>query len=69
MKHLAVLEAADLVISSKEGRVRKLYFNAVPIQLIYDRWTTEYSAYWSENLTRIKYRVEARSGNRKKAGK
>ena len=69
MKHLAVLETADLVISSKEGRVRKLYFNAVPIQLIYDRWTTEYSAYWSERLTRIKYRAEARANNRKKAEK
>jgi hypothetical protein len=30
----------------------------VPIQLIYERWTTEYSALWAGKLTKIKYRVE-----------
>lgn len=58
MKHLAILESAGLVISEKQGRVRNLYFNAVPIQLIHDRWTTEYSAYWAGTLTRIKYLAE-----------
>ena len=60
MKHLAILEAADLVLSEKHGRVRKLYFNVVPIQMIHDRWTTEYSAYWAGQLTRIKYLAESR---------
>lgn len=59
MKHLAVLEEADLVVSKKEGRTRKLYFNAIPIQQIYDRWTTEYSRYWSARLTALKFRVES----------
>lgn len=58
MKHLRVLEKALLVVSRKEGRQRQLYFNAVPIQMIYDRWTSEYSAYWASGLTRIKYRLE-----------
>jgi predicted transcriptional regulator len=58
LKHLRVLEAAKLVLSEKRGRTRKLYFNAVPIQVIYDRWTTEYSALWASQLTRLKYRVE-----------
>ena len=58
MKHLRVLEQAQLVYSEKAGRVRKLYFNAVPIQMIYDRWTTEFSAYWASALTQIKYRIE-----------
>jgi DNA-binding transcriptional ArsR family regulator len=58
MKHLAVLEAAALVVSRKEGRARRLYFNPVPIQMIYDRWTTEYSALWSRRLADLKYRVE-----------
>lgn len=61
MKHLAVLEQADLVVSEKDGRTRRLYFNAVPIQMIHDRWTTEYSAYWSGNLTRLKYMAETRA--------
>ena len=75
MKHLAVLEAAGLIISEKDGRTRKLYFNAAPIQMIHDRWTTEYSAYWAGQLTRIKYLAEAREAttdkntDRQKKGK
>ncbi|MBI3863935.1 MAG: helix-turn-helix transcriptional regulator [Planctomycetia bacterium] len=60
MKHLRVLVQAGLVISEKEGRNRRLYFNSVPIQMIYDRWTTEYSALWASAVTRVKYRVETK---------
>ena len=58
MKHLRILVQAGLVISEKEGRSRCLYFNCVPIQMIYDRWTTEYSALWASGMTKVKYRVE-----------
>mgnify|MGYP001817987657 CR=1 FL=1 len=58
MKHLAVLEAANLIISEKQGRSRKLYFNPVPIQLIYERWTDEYSALWAGRLTDLKRTIE-----------
>jgi len=71
MKHLAVLEQSGLIVSKKDGRTRRLYFNAVPIQQIHDRWTTEYSAYWSDKLIRIKYLAEIRSrsdGKDKKTG-
>jgi predicted transcriptional regulator len=60
MKHLAVLEEAQLIVSEKVGRSRRLYFNAVPIQLIYDRWTTEYSRFWSSHATDIKFKAEAK---------
>jgi len=63
MKHLGILERAGLITSEKDGRTRRLYFNAVPIQMIHDRWTTEYSAYWSGNLTRIKYLAEIATRN------
>lgn len=69
MKHLGILERAGLLVSEKNGRSRRLYFNAVPIQMIHERWTTEYSAYWSGNLTRIKYLAEARERNDGKASK
>ena len=59
LKHLRVLEAAGLILSEKQGRERRLYFNVVPIQVIYDRWTTEYSKLWARRLTEIKYRVES----------
>lgn len=67
IKHLRVLEEAALLISEKDGRTRHLYFNPVPIQLIHERWTTEYSAYWSREVTRLKYLAELRTG--KEAGR
>ena len=58
MKHLDVLEDANLVLSEKHGRERLLWFNPVPIHMIYDRWTTEFSDYWGGRLARMKYRLE-----------
>ena len=58
MKHLNLLEDAGLIVSEREGRVRRLYFNVVPIQLMYDRWTDEYSSYWAGRMADIKYQVE-----------
>jgi len=69
MKHLAVLEDANLIVSEKDGRTRRLYFNAAPIQMIHDRWTTEYSAYWAGQVTRIKYLAEARHHGKEAGGK
>ena len=70
MKHLDVLEEASLVVSRKEGRTRELYFNPVPIQQIYDRWTTDYSALWASGLTKVKFRNESRrqGAEKKRAG-
>jgi DNA-binding transcriptional ArsR family regulator len=58
MKHLTVLENAQLLVTEKVGRERLLWFNPVPVHLIYDRWTTEFSAYWAGQLARAKYRIE-----------
>jgi len=59
INHLAVLERAGLVLSHRDGRSRRLYLNAVPIQMIHDRWTSEYSAHWAQQLTGIKFAAEA----------
>lgn len=61
MKHLNVLEEAGLLISEKKGRQRCLYFNTVPIQMIHERWTSEYSALWAGKLTALKYKLEEAS--------
>lgn len=58
MKHLLVLEQGGLVVSQREGRERRLWFDATPIQLIHERWTTEFSAFWASRLTRLKYSAE-----------
>lgn len=66
MSHLTVLERAGLIISEKEGRTRKLYLNAVPIQQIQDRWLDQYGAHFASRLTSIKYAAEhaaKREGN------
>jgi predicted transcriptional regulator len=60
LKHLSVLESAGLLISRKSGRRRELFFNAVPIQMIYDRWTTDYSRFWAARALDVKYMLESR---------
>ena len=60
LKHLNVLESAELVISRKVGRRRELFFNAVPIQMIHDRWTTDYSRFWATIALDLKYKLESR---------
>ena len=60
MKHIRILVDAQLVISRKQGRTRELFFNAAPIQMIYDRWTDEYSAFWTTQAVDLKYKVEGR---------
>ena len=62
MNHRAVLEGAGLVISERDdtdNRTRHLYLNTAPIQMIHDRWMSEYSSHWAERITRIKYAAEA----------
>ncbi|HMR06688.1 MAG TPA: metalloregulator ArsR/SmtB family transcription factor [Polyangiaceae bacterium] len=43
MKHLRVLRAADLVLSRRIGKERRLFLNPVPLQIIHDRWLRQYS--------------------------
>ncbi|MGB7243715.1 MAG: helix-turn-helix transcriptional regulator [Sulfitobacter sp.] len=59
MNHLAVLEKAELVISEKDGRSRRLYLNAMPIQDIHERWTDTYSSHWADRVNIIKHAAEA----------
>ena len=59
MKHIKVLEACELVLSTKDGRTRSLFFNPIPIQQIYDRWTDQYSSFFSSQLVDLKTRVES----------
>jgi DNA-binding transcriptional ArsR family regulator len=61
LKHLRALEEVDLVLSQRKGRERRLFFNPVPIQGIYDRWTDRYSAFWSARMSDVQARVESRA--------
>lgn len=59
MNHLTVLEQAGLIISEKDGRTRRLYLNAAPLQMIHDRWINDFSGHWASKLTGLKYAAEA----------
>ena len=59
MNHLRVLTEANLITSRKEGRSRHLYLNALPLQLIYERWIDGYSAHWLDRMSLIKATAEA----------
>jgi DNA-binding transcriptional ArsR family regulator/uncharacterized protein YndB with AHSA1/START domain len=43
MKHLKVLEEANLVLSRRDGRFKYHYLNALPIQEVADRWMAPYA--------------------------
>jgi uncharacterized protein YndB with AHSA1/START domain len=43
MKHLKVLEEANLVVTRRNGRFKYHYLNALPIQEVADRWMAPYA--------------------------
>jgi DNA-binding transcriptional ArsR family regulator len=44
MKHLRILESAGLVVTRKDGRMKRHYLNPLPIQRIHDRWFSKFSS-------------------------
>jgi DNA-binding transcriptional ArsR family regulator len=57
-KHLAVLEAANLIVVEKRGRERLHHLNPVPIQQVADRWIGKYQRSAVQALTDLKQRLE-----------
>src|SRR5487761_2123248 len=53
MKHLAVLEEADLVIPVRQGRTKRLYLNPVPIEQVANRWISKYAARFTSSLVAL----------------
>lgn len=58
MKHLKVLEAANLVVSRKHGRFKHHYLNALPIQEVADRWMAPYGKPLARFALDLKNRLE-----------
>src|SRR5262245_20522420 len=58
MKHLDLLEAADLILVSREGRVRWNHLNPVPIQRVCDRWVSRHVRHLAGAMSRLKDVVE-----------
>jgi DNA-binding transcriptional ArsR family regulator len=61
MKHLRVLEDAELVITRRSGREKLHFLNVVPIRLVHDRWINKYTERQVSALTELKAELEAES--------
>jgi uncharacterized protein YndB with AHSA1/START domain/DNA-binding transcriptional ArsR family regulator len=57
-KHLAVLEAANLVTTVRRGREKHHYLNAAPINEIAERWITRYEQARVQALADLKRALE-----------
>ncbi len=57
-KHLAVLEAANLVVTVWRGREKLHYLNPVPINEIYERWIGKYERHRVRALHDLKKALE-----------
>jgi DNA-binding transcriptional ArsR family regulator len=57
-KHLALLEAANLVATVWRGREKLHYLNPLPLHEIYDRWIGKYERRRLRALSELKKRLE-----------
>jgi DNA-binding transcriptional ArsR family regulator len=57
-KHLALLEAANLIVTRKSGREKLHYLNPVPIQGIYERWIGKFERHRLQALSDLKKALE-----------
>ncbi|MBE2314925.1 helix-turn-helix transcriptional regulator [Solirubrobacter sp. CPCC 204708] len=58
MKHLKLLEAANLVVTRRSGREKLHYLNPVPIRQIHDRWIDKYTEHRVSALLDLKDELE-----------
>ena len=58
MKHLNVLQSADLIIVRYDGSLRYNTLNPVPLQAIHDRWVSGFAALWASSLSNLKRDLE-----------
>jgi DNA-binding transcriptional ArsR family regulator len=58
MKHLAVLEDADLVVALRQGREKLHYLNPVPIHQIAERWIGKFEESRLSALADLKRNLE-----------
>src|SRR4051794_3123164 len=59
MKHLKVLEEADLVVTRRAGREKLHFLNAVPIREVHDRWIDKYTERHVAALVDLKNELES----------
>nr|WP_183822712.1 SRPBCC domain-containing protein [Rhizobium cellulosilyticum] len=60
MKHLNILEDANLIVTRKIGREKLHYLNPLPVQEIADRWISRFAAPFAQTINDIKAVAEKR---------
>jgi DNA-binding transcriptional ArsR family regulator len=58
-KHLAILEAANLVSTMKRGREKLHYLNPVPLHAVYERWVRKFERGKLQALSDLKRKLES----------
>ena len=58
MKHLRVLEEANLLVTQRSGREKLHYLNPVPIREIHDRWIHKFNERRLSELMDLKRKFE-----------
>jgi DNA-binding transcriptional ArsR family regulator len=64
-KHLAVLEAANLVVAERRGREKLHFLNPVPIHEIADRWIGKFERSRLDALAELKRSLEEKGHGRR----
>src|SRR5580658_2859175 len=57
-KHLALLEAANLIVTLRRGREKLHYLNPMPLHEIYERWIGKYERHRLQALSDLKKSLE-----------
>lgn len=58
MKHLKVLEDAGLILTTRRGRFKYHYLNALPLQEMLDRWVAPFLRPQAQSLSDLKTKLE-----------
>jgi len=58
MKHLRLLEDANLILTRKQGRFKYHYLNALPLQELMDRWVAPFLQPQAKALSDLKAKLE-----------
>jgi DNA-binding transcriptional ArsR family regulator len=57
-KHLALLEAANLIATVRRGREKLHYLNPMPLHEVYERWIGKYDRHRLQALSDLKRGLE-----------
>ena len=63
MKHLGVLEAANLVTTRREGRTKLHFLNPVPIQQLAQRWISKYAQPFTHAMVGLQANLEQQTAS------